>query len=208
MAELRGSVFQPVALLGRTATLVFPAAPSQLFQPAALTFPTGLEWPCLAELKVAFARRPLTRGYPVRMGDFVYKVTRRSGKTTTTHTYRFSYLIVHLPFGRVPDLLIRREGVFDKIAGAFGFDDIDFESSEFSRKFHIKSPDKRFAYDVCHPRMMEYLLQTSPPAIDIENGRCCISDGSRRWEPPQFKATLSWVRTFFDHWPEHVTAEL
>ena len=45
----------------------------------------------------------------------------------TTRTHRFSYLIVHLPFSGLPDLLIRPEGVFDKMAGAFGFDDIDFE---------------------------------------------------------------------------------
>jgi hypothetical protein len=148
------------------------------------------------------------RTYPARMGDFTYKVTSGSGKSRRTTTYRFSYLIVHTPFPALPDLLIRREGVFDKIAGAFGFDDIDFESAEFSRRFHVKSPDKRFAYDVCHPRMMEFLLQTSPPAVDIERGRCCVSDGSRCWEPMHFKSMLGWAQRFFDHWPEHVTAQL
>ncbi|MCI0632134.1 MAG: hypothetical protein L0Y44_15935 [Phycisphaerales bacterium] len=148
------------------------------------------------------------RGYPAKMGDFTYQVTQHTGKSTSTQTYRFSYLIVHLPFGQVPNLLIRREGIFDKLAGALGFDDIDFESAEFSKKFHVKSPDKRFAYDVCHPRMMEFLLQSTPPMIDIENGRCCLSDGSQRWEPEQFKAMLNWIERFFDLWPEHVTAEL
>ena len=69
------------------------------------------------------------RNYPAKMGDFVYKITTSTGKSTQTRTYRFSYLILHLPFGNVPDLLIRREGMFDKLAGAFGFDDIDFESA-------------------------------------------------------------------------------
>jgi hypothetical protein len=148
------------------------------------------------------------RHYPAKMGDFTYKVTSGSGKSRRTTTYRFSYLIVHLPFANVADLLIRPEGMFDKIAGAFGFDDIDFESAEFSRRFHVKCADKRFAYDVCHPRMMEFLMQTNPPAIDIESGRCCLSDGSRRWEPQQFKSMLAWVEKFFDTWPDHVTTEL
>lgn len=148
------------------------------------------------------------RAYPALMGDFRYKVTRHSGKTSSTQTYRFSYLIAHLPFPGVPDLLIRREGVFDKIAGAFGFDDIDFESAEFSRAFHVKSPDKRFAYDVCHPRMMEFLMATNPPCVDIEHGRMCISDGSRRWEPEDFSRWLKWIEQFFDNWPDHVTAQL
>ena len=148
------------------------------------------------------------RTCPAKMGDFTYKITTSTGKSTQTHTYRFSYLIVHLPFAGVPDLLIRREGMFDKLAGAFGFDDIDFESAEFSKRFYVKSPDKRFAYDVIHPRMMEFLLAGDPPTVDIEAGRCCLSDGRHRWSPEEFGATLSWVIEFFDRWPDHVTAEL
>ncbi|MCZ6852043.1 MAG: hypothetical protein O7F17_10430 [Planctomycetota bacterium] len=148
------------------------------------------------------------RTYPAKMGDFTYRITTSTGKSTQTHTYRFSYLIVHLPFAGVPDLLIRREGMFDKLAGAFGFDDIDFESAEFSKRFYVKSPDKRFAYDVIHPRMMEFLLVGDPPTVDIEAGRCCLSDGRHRWSPEEFGATLSWVIEFFDRWPDHVTAEL
>jgi len=144
------------------------------------------------------------------MGDFQYKVTRHTGKTTTTQTYRFSYLILQLPFAGVPNLLIRPEHFFDKIAGALGFDDIDFESEEFSRRFHVKSSDKKFAYDVCHPRMMAFLLSNggAPAAIDIEFGRCCLSDGRRRWEPQQFKAMLAWANRFFEQWPEHVINRL
>jgi hypothetical protein len=148
------------------------------------------------------------RRCPAKMGDFMYKITTSTGKSTHTKTYRFSYLILHLAYVGIPDLLIRREGVLDKIAGAFGFDDIDFESAEFSRRFCVKSPDKRFAYDVIHPRMMEFLLAGNPGAIDIEYGRCCLSDGRRRWEPQQFEANLAWLRQFFDHWPQHVKASL
>jgi hypothetical protein len=148
------------------------------------------------------------RGYPAKMGDFTYKITTSTGKSTHTKTYRFSYLILHLPYAGVPDLLIRREGVLDRIAGAFGFDDIDFESAEFSRRFCIKSPDKKFAYDVVHPRMMEFLMAGTPAAIDIEHGRCCLSNGRRRWEPQQFVANLGWIDQFFGHWPQHVKASL
>ena len=148
------------------------------------------------------------REFMVRMGDFTYKVTSSTGKSTQTTTYHFSYIIVHLPWLAVPDLLIRREGIFDRLAGAFGFDDIDFESAEFSRRFHVKSPDKRFAYDVCHPRMMEFLMQSKSPCVDIEQGCCCLSDGTRRWTADEFKAMLGWSREFFNRWPEHLTSQL
>ncbi len=148
------------------------------------------------------------RSFPAKAGDFRYRVTSSSGKSTTTTTYRFSYLILHLPFRNTPELLIRREGLFDKLAGAFGFDDIDFESEEFSRRFHVKSSDKRFAYDVIHPRMMEFLLDTRAPMIDVEQGRCCLSDGGRRWKPEGFHDRIRFLREFFDLWPDHLTAGL
>lgn len=146
--------------------------------------------------------------WPAKAGDFVYRVTSSSGKSTTTHTYRFSYLIVHLPWAGLPDLLVRREHAFDKLAGAFGFDDIDFESEAFSRRFHVKSPDKRFAYDVLHPRMMELLLSADPAAVDIEHGRCCLSDGRSPWKPEGFLSRIDFLRDFFEAWPKHLTAEL
>lgn len=114
------------------------------------------------------------------MGDFRYKVREGSGKSRHTRTYKFSYLILHLPFVKLPSLLIRQERVFDRLAGVIGFDDIDFEPHEFSQRYYVKSDDKRFAYDVVHPRMMQCLLEANPPAIDIEHDRCCVTDGRRR----------------------------
>lgn len=143
----------------------------------------------------------------VRCGDFRYKVTRSNGKSTSTTTYNFSYLIVHPPWD-TPPLLIRPEGLFDKIKGAFGFDDIDFESIEFSKKFYVQSGDKRFAYDVLHPRMMEFLLAQDPPMLDIEDGALCLSDGERRWDPAGFRHQIAFLRKFCELWPRHLVKDL
>ena len=140
------------------------------------------------------------------MGDFRYKITSGSGKNRRTTTYNFSYLIVHPPW-QTPPLLIRPEGVWDKLKGAFGFDDIDFESDEFSRKFYVQSSDRKFAYDVLHARMMEFLLQNSPPMIDIEDGALCLSGGRRRWEPDRFEGAIDLVRRFCELWPRHLVKE-
>ncbi len=148
------------------------------------------------------------RPYPTKAGDFTYKITSSTGKTTTTTTYRFSYAILHLPFVGVPDLLIRKEGLLDKIASVIGFDDIDFESAAFSRRFLVKGPDKRFAYDIVHPGMIEFLMASPPPMIDIERGRVCLMVGERLWAPHEFGRTLRWARSFFALWPAHVIADL
>lgn len=146
--------------------------------------------------------------FPVRMGDYTYKVTRSNGKSTTTTTYRLSYALIRPSWGTPPDLLIRREGLWDKIAGAMGFDDIDFESEAFSRAFHVKSSDKKFAYDVVHPRMMEFLMSGQAPALELKGGYVCIAGNNRCWTAEEFPARLEWVRAFFGLWPEHLTREL
>jgi hypothetical protein len=146
--------------------------------------------------------------WPARMGDYHYQTTSSDGKRTQTHQHHFSYLLIELPYATAPDLRIRREGIFDSIAGAFGFDDIDFESAEFSKRFHVKSSNKKFAYDVIDPRMMEFLLADEAPAVEVDRGCCCISDGGSTWSADEFQTHLNWAVKFFDLWPRHLVAEL
>ena len=142
-----------------------------------------------------------------KMGDYHYQVTTHNDKGSTTHTYTFSYLIVHLPYRQLPELMIRREGMFDAVKRAFGFDDIDFESAEFSQRFFVKSSDKRFAYDVIHPPVMEYLLANELPTIDVSGSCCCLADNSV-WSADDFRRTLDCAKRFFDLWPKHLTSTL
>jgi hypothetical protein len=146
--------------------------------------------------------------WTAQAGDFEYKTTSSNGKTTTTHTHYLSYLVIDTPHLGAPDLTIRREGYFDRFAGFMGFDDIDFESVEFSERFHVKSPNKRFAYAVLDPRMMEFLLEVEPPTIELRGGRCCLLRGDSQWTPNEFAATVAWAREFFSRWPRQVPSVL
>ena len=71
------------------------------------------------------------------------------------------------------------EGIFSKIAQAVGYDDIDFESHEFSRKYCVRSKDKKFAYDVCNARMIDYLLDNLDLTMEIEGPALAIGFKSR-----------------------------
>jgi hypothetical protein len=144
---------------------------------------------------------------PCVAGDYEYKVTSSNGKTTSTRVYRFSYALVRIPWG-VPGLLLRREHLLDKLAGAIGFEDIDFESEEFSRRFHVKCAQKKFAYDVIHPRAMEFLIGANAPPLEFSGAWCCITDGSGRWDAAEFRRVLGFARGFFALWPEHVVQDL
>lgn len=99
--------------------------------------------------------------------EYHYQVTTGSGKKRRTTHYHFRVAVTTLPRA-FPELVIGPEGLFDKIAAAFGFDDIDFESAEFSRTFKVQSPDRKFAYDVIHPLMMEWLQRKPGIAVEID----------------------------------------
>ncbi|HXE42850.1 MAG TPA: DUF3137 domain-containing protein, partial [Candidatus Baltobacteraceae bacterium] len=80
----------------------------------------------------------------------------------------FSFFILEMPVN-FPDLTIRHENFFLKIAEVFGYQDIKFESAEFSKTFNVRCQDKKFAYDVCNGKMMEYLLANRDVSLEIEN---------------------------------------
>lgn len=148
------------------------------------------------------------KSLPATLGDYTYKVTSGSGKNRRTTTYRFSFLLLRLPYPGLPQLSVRPEGVFDRLTSLIGFDDINFESEEFSRKFHVKSDDKRFAYDLLHPQMMEFLLDSPPPTFEIEHGVFCMKSGNRCWEPTELEPQVAWCESWLDHWPPHLVADL
>lgn len=105
--------------------------------------------------------------------EYHYQVTTGSGKNRRTTHYHFRTAATPLPRS-FPELVSGPEGFFDKIAAAFGFDDIDFESAEFSRTFKVLSPDRKFAYDIIHPRMMEWLLRRPGATLEIEGSRLVV----------------------------------
>lgn len=145
----------------------------------------------------------------VTVGDYSFTT---GVKTRETHD--LSFLLVHLPFPLMPDLVIQYERLRDRLATALGFDDIDFESAEFSHKFYVQASDRRFAYDVVHPRMMEFLLETPAPLVELKDGVCLLWRGldewgfNSWWEPDEFRQYLEWAQRFFELWPEHLLAEL
>lgn len=105
----------------------------------------------------------LYEGHEIMAFDYHYKTG--SGKHAQHHYLSVLTLLLPRP---VPELLISPEGFLSKIAQSLGYDDIDLESAEFSGAFCVRSRDKKFAYDVCHPLMMEYLLAHRELALEFD----------------------------------------
>ncbi|MBN1510283.1 MAG: hypothetical protein JW955_25775 [Sedimentisphaerales bacterium] len=129
------------------------------------------------------------QGHDITAFDYHYEThsTDSKGHQQTHHHY-FSFFILRLP-GSFPELTIGPEGIFSKIAQAVGYDDIDFESHEFSRKFCVRSRDKKFAYDVCNAQMIEYLLANRDLTLEIDLDSLAISF-NRRLSPEQIEPNL------------------
>jgi hypothetical protein len=96
---------------------------------------------------------------------FDYHYRTGSGKSQEHHYSTMLMLIVPEAFSQVT---IGPENLLSRMAAAFGIEDIQFESAEFSRVFCVRSKDKRFAYDVCNPQMIEYLLANRDLVIEIQ----------------------------------------
>lgn len=167
------------------------------------------QFPFLDRLQKGSARYAFNRlsghygGHEILVFDYHYEThsTDSKGHTQTHHHY-FSFFMLFLP-RTFPELTLVREGWGSKLAQAFGYDDIDFESAEFSRRFCVRSRDKRFAYDVCHPRMIEYLLANRDLSIEIEGNVLAIGFDTRL-APEAIEPNLERLRTLREHFPAYL----
>lgn len=107
-------------------------------------------------------------GFAVNVFDFHYATysTDSKGRRQTHHHY-LNYVILEQEKS-FPELRIYPEGLFSKLGQMLGFDDIDFESVEFSKAFAVRSKDKKFAYAICHTGMMEHFLRNRELKLEIE----------------------------------------
>jgi hypothetical protein len=105
------------------------------------------------------------KGIPVDLFDYHYQITRNNGKNSSTRHYHFTIYTCTLP-KTFPELRIYREGIFEKLIQFVGFEDIHFESAEFSKRYTVRSRNRKFAYDFVHPQVMEFLLRG--PDLNIE----------------------------------------
>jgi hypothetical protein len=139
-----------------------------------------------------------------RICAFDYHYQTGSGKHT--HHHHFSVMVVDAGLPLQP-LSIRPEGFFAKIGEFLGFDDIDFESSEFSNKFDVKASDRKWAFDVLHQETMEFLL--SMPTFSIEMcGPYVLAYRSDRFGIEDYEAALQVAGGILDRLPGYLLREM
>ena len=142
-------------------------------------------------------------GHAVTVFDFHYEThsTDSQGRRQTSHHHRHVVLL-HLE-REFPAMFVAPEGILSKIAQAFGYDDIDFESHEFSSRFCVRSADKKFAYDVCNPAMMDFLLGNLRLSFELRGSvLALVFEGSVR--PEEIEPRLRIAHAIRERMPDYL----
>lgn len=145
-------------------------------------------------------------GRPALAFDYSFKETKGSGKDRRTQTYHHAVVAVQLPVP-LPRLHVGPENVFHRIAQSFGADDIDVESHDFNRRYRVQADDRRAAFAILHPRLVELLTQVEPVEwrIDLATiGPVVLTWWSGRLEPVQIQQRLILLDRIVDSVPDYV----
>ncbi|WP_328323068.1 hypothetical protein OHA70_29845 [Kribbella sp. NBC_00382] len=97
----------------------------------------------------------------------------RSQTRQVTENHSEAVLGFQLPVP-MPALSVGRRGGFGR--------GISFESGAFNEQFKVKADDTKFAYDVIHPRQMEYLMASPPAPFEFAGDWVWFSPGQHSHE--------------------------
>ena len=143
--------------------------------------------------------------------DFQYTVvhytTDNKGHTRRHETTTYcSAALVELNYP-VPAIWLRQENFLDKAAQLVGFSDLEFESDEFNRAFHVKAMDREIAFGILTPQTMQRLLAS--PFRNIEfNGAAVLVFDQTLWQPEHFTAAIDLVRSLAEGLPNYLHQKL
>ncbi|WBQ02255.1 hypothetical protein [Kribbella sp. CA-293567] len=158
----------------------------QLERPSQLSFYHHPDWHWIGEDDSLLQTTPATRsghdhttsevirgrdgdGPPFVAFTHEWKTTRtesytdsegRSQTRTVTDSHSEHLLGFQLPV-TMPPLKVGRRGIGRGIT---------FESGAFNSQFAVRAEDTKYAYDVIHPRQMEYLMADPPAPFEIAGG--------------------------------------
>lgn len=105
--------------------------------------------------------------------SFVYTINSGMGENQTETTYRQHVTCVFVDLS-TPNLEITRERFSSKFSKIFGRQDIQFEFEEFNKAWCIQAVNLKFAHDVLHPRMMEYVMTLTRSGLSMVLPGDCV----------------------------------
>ena len=148
-------------------------------------------------------------GHSIFAFDYHYQILTRVDQSGEEHAYHYSFsAVIACSNCTLKPLLIRPVGLLDKLGEAAGFDNIEFESAEFSRRYHVSSPDRRWAYDVLQPRTIELLLRGPELSIEFNYDNVIAYRGlGAKLDIDEIDAAIDVVGGILDGLPEYLVRQ-
>ena len=138
--------------------------------------------------------------------DYEYKTTSGSGKDRRTTTHHYSVIAVGTGV-LLPELAVTPQNLFNGFFGRVTNRDIEMESEAFNDAFVVTCPNRKFASDVVHPRMMELLMTRPAIAWRFERDSIVTVENGQH-QPATIEATLGHLDAVLDTVPEFVWREV
>ena len=144
-------------------------------------------------------------GLEIRAFDYWYYEESTDSEGHTSRSYHRFDCVLSSVDAACPPLRIGEENLLTRLAGVLSFDDIEFESEEFNRRFHVKGPDARFATALCDARMMDWLLANGDGhAFEVVGARLLCS--RRLVEPAALLELFAIAKAFRERIPPVVSS--
>ncbi len=125
---------------------------------------------------------------------FDYQYTTGGGQSS--HTYRQSVFCIWSPKLYLPQFSMRPEGIFHKIGGAFGYQDIDFDSHpEFSKKYLLRGDNEASIRQLFNNNVLTNI--ESQQKISIEGGGNQLVFYKKRIKPDDIESFMDEGFRFF-----------
>lgn len=117
---------------------------------------------------------------------FDYRYTTSSGNSS--HTHYQTVLAVHRQGLSLPAFELRPENVLLRIAGAFGYQDIDFDGSpEFSRRYLLRGKDEAAVRQLFTPTLLQTLERQPGWSVEASGESIIVYRRGKRSKPEELQ---------------------
>ena len=125
-----------------------------------------------------------------------YQYTTGSGKNSHTHVQTV-VLYPGVPTdARLPDFTLAPEHWWTKIGELFGYQDIDFESSEeFSKNYLLRGPDESAIRAAFGMNVLGFFAQNPGWSVESAGGQLAVYHTERRPKPEELQAFVAETAT-------------
>jgi hypothetical protein len=132
------------------------------------------------------------RSGSVNLGLFDFQYTTGSGKNKTTH--KLSIAAFDSPLLQLPPFELSPENILHRVAGVFGYQDIDFAGyPTFNKNFLLRGPDEtaiRQTFTEPVVQHFERYLEQRHPTVEIIGQRNRLLVATRRQKPEHLRNYL------------------